>query len=180
MTVMKTGRSMGEVVFIDQGEMEKAPEAVREAFAKESGPIPQVALSDANGTKVYGTANHKALVGGLDKALKDAKRAMRADTAGAPAKPAPAPAGGDKPASGEAAAPTPGDIKITDKDGGKAVSGAPLESWKNTKGTAMVARVTHVTKTKVTLVTDKGRTVTVNQVDLAPESFERLQEILNP
>jgi hypothetical protein len=167
---------MGEVVFIDKGEMEQVPEAVREAFSKESGSIPHVALSDANGTKVYGTANHKALVGGLDKALKEAKRAMRADTSGAPAKPAANAT--EKPAVAESAG--SGAIKLTDKNGGKEVTGAPLEEWKSAKGTALTARVTHVSKTKVTFVTDKGKSVTINQSELAPESFTRLQEIVSP
>jgi hypothetical protein len=173
---MKTGRSMGEVVFIDKGEMDQVPTAVREAFSKESGPIPQVALSDANGTKVYGTSNHKALVGGLDKALRDAKRALRDDLKGAPDKPATADA--KSPPSSEP--PPPGDIKVTEKNGEKDVTGAPLEQWKSSKGSTVVARVTRVSKFKVTLQTDKGKTVTLNQADLAAESYSRLQEIINP
>ena len=160
--------------------MDKAPEAVREAFAKESGSIPHAALSDANGTKVYGTANHKALIAGVDKALKDAKRAFRADQSGAPApatKPAPA---DSKDAPAKDAAPAgPAEVKVTEKNGEKTVAGAPLEEWKNAKGTAIVARLTRVTKTKATLVTDKGKTITINQSELAPESLTRMQEILS-
>lgn len=177
MVVLKTGRSMGEIVFIDQGEMEKAPAAVREAFSKESGPIPQVALSDASATKVYGTANHSTLKKGLASAMKTAKRALGEDLRNgtAPkaetAKPATA---GDS-----ASAPAPGDIKITEKSGVKDISGAPLEAWTNSKGTSITARLTRTSGVKVTLVTDQGKTITLNQSDLAADSFTRLQEILS-
>ena len=71
---------MGEVVFIDQGESDKVPSAVREALSKVSGAIPHVALSDSTGTKVYGTSSHAALLKeGLNGALRDAKRAMHDD-----------------------------------------------------------------------------------------------------
>jgi hypothetical protein len=171
---------MGEVVFVDNGETDKVPAAVREALNKESGAIPKVALSNATGDKVYGTASHKALVGGLDKALRDAKRAMRDDAKGAAPKPATADSK-TAPASDSETPAAPGDIKVTaDKNGEKNVTGAPLEQWKNSKGTAVIAKVTRVSKTKLTLLTDKGKTVTINQADLAAESYSRLQEILNP
>jgi len=178
MVVIKQGRSMGEVVFIDQGEMDKAPAAVREAFGKESGPIPHVALSDASATKVYGTSNHSALKGGLDSALKLAKRAMREDMKNGTAPKATETAA--KPASaGDSAAAPLADIKITEKSGVKDVTGAPLEAWTNSKGTSITARLTRTSGVKVTLVTDQGKTVTLNQADLAPDSFTRLQEILS-
>jgi hypothetical protein len=168
---------MGEVVFIDQGEMDKAPTAVREAFSKESGPIPQVALSNPEGTKVYGTSNHTALKGGLDKAMRDAKRAMRDDLSSNPSKPATTAAAKTASASESASSK---DIKVTEKNGVKDVAGAPIEDWKSSKGTVITARLSSVSKYKITLVTDKGKTVTVNQSDLAADSFTRLQEIINP
>ena len=169
---------MGEVVFIDSGEMDKVPAAVREALNNESGSIPKVALSNSSGEKVYGTASHKALLGGVDKALKDAKRAMKADTspAGAPPKPAAA----DSKESSSDSAPSTAEIKVTDKGGGtKEIAGAPLEDWVSSKGTKLNARLTKISGAKVTLVTDAKKTITVNQTDLSTESFQRLQEILS-
>ena len=170
---------MGEVVFIDQGEMDKAPTAVREAFAKESGPIPHVALSDSSATKVYGTSNHTALKGGLDSALKLAKRALRDDLKNGTAPKADTAAAKTASAGDSATAPAPGDIKITEKSGVKDITGAPLEAWKNSKGSSVTARLTRTSGVKVTLVTDQGKTITLNQSDLAPDSFTRLQEILS-
>jgi len=170
---------MGEVVFIDKGEMDKAPSAVREAFSKESGSIPHVALSNASGTKVYGTSNHKALVGGLSMAMRDAKRAMKADVSGATDS-KPAETSTKSPSAGDSAsdtAPPPGDIKITESKGVKDISGAPLEEWVNSRGTKVIARLTRTTATKVTLQTDKGKTIILNQSELAPDSYKRVQEI---
>lgn len=169
---------MGEVVFIDQGEMDKAPAAVREALSKETGPIPQVALSDSSGTKVYGTSNHTALKGGLDTALRTAKRAMRDDMKNGTTPKAAETA--TRPSSaGAGASAAPADIKVTEKNGVKDITGAPLEAWTNAKGTAVTARLTRLSGVKVTLVTDQGKTVALSQADLAPESFTRLQEILS-
>ena len=39
------------------------------------------------------------------------------------------------------------------------------------------AVLTRATGTKVTLQTDKGKLITLNQSELAPESFKRVQEI---
>jgi hypothetical protein len=180
---MKTGRSMGEVVFIDKGEMDKVPGAVREAFSKQSGPIPQVALSTADGAKVYGTSNHTALVNGLDKALRDAKRAMRDDLKNA--KPEAAAAGDSKPSSSsepesESGSESKSAIKVTEKNGVKLVAGAPFEQWVSTRGVVIMARLTSVSKTQVTLANDKGKTYTVKQADMSEDSVKRLQEILNP
>jgi hypothetical protein len=173
MAVIKQGRGMGEVVFVDSGtsDMDSLPDAVKQAFSSESGNLPKVALSNASGDKVYGTSSHKALLGGLDKALRDAKRAMKADTTpgAAPAKPAAAAAGKTPAAS---------DIKVTDKGGSKEITGAPVEEWVSSKGTKLSARLTRVAGAKLTFVTDANKTITVNQTDLAPESFQRLQEII--
>src|SRR5262245_30648271 len=143
---MKSGRSMGEVVFIDKGEMDKVPSAVREAFSKQTGPIPQVALSNANGEKVYGTSNHTALVGGLDKALRDAKRAMRDDLKNAKPDAAAAGGGGGKPSKSSESEPESGEaksaVKVTEKNGVKLVTGAPYEQWVSTKGVVIMARLT--------------------------------------
>jgi len=179
---MKQGRSMGEIVFIDSGtssELDSVPAAVKEAIIKQGGPLPRVALSNASGDKVYGTACHTELKGGLDKALKEARRAMREDKSGSSSTAAAKPAD-TKPASGaESADPSsPGELKVTDNKGGKEVTGAPLESWTSTKGTSITAKVTKVTGTKVTLVTDKGKTITIAQADLAKESCDRLKEII--
>ena len=87
---------MGELVFVDSkatGDMDKVPDAVKQALSSQSGPIPKVALSDATGSKVYGTASHTELKGGLEKAMKDAKRALKADMAGGTAPKARRPAG---------------------------------------------------------------------------------------
>ena len=86
-----------------------------------------------------------------------------------------------KPASAgdSATAPVPGDIKITEKSGVKDITGAPLEAWTNSKGTSITARLTRAAGVKVTLVTDQGKTITLNQSDLAADSFTRLQEILS-
>jgi len=171
---------MGEVVFIDKGEMDKVPTAVREAFSRESGPIPQVALSDPGGTKVYGTSNHTALVGGLEKAMRTAKRAMRDDLSPAPAKPA---ASASKPSSSsesDSGSESKPQIKVTEKNGVKQITGAPFEQWVSSKGVVIMARLTSVSKGKVTLATDKGKAFTVNQADLAEDSVKRLQEIISP
>jgi len=181
MVVLKTGRSMGEVVFIDQGEMDKAPTAVKEAFSGDSGPIPKVALSNADGSKVYGTANHSTLKNGLAGAMKDAKKAMKADvTTGSGLKPAATPAkspsAGDTAPTGDSA--PAADIKITEKNGVKDITGAPLEQWTSSKGTQITARLTRTSGAKITLVTDQGKTITLNQSDLAPDSFKRFQEII--
>jgi hypothetical protein len=179
MAVIKAGRSMGEVVFIDSQtstEMDQVPAAVKEALSNQSGPIPKVALSNAAGDKVYGTAAHDTLKGGLDKALKDARRAMREDK-----NPSTVPAAAKTESKTEpsASAPAgPAELKITEKNGVKDIAGAPFEQWTNTKGTAITARVTKVTGTKVTLLTDKGKAITIAQADLAKESYDRLQEIL--
>src|SRR5688572_26914533 len=178
MVVLKTGRTMGEVVFVDQGEMDKAPKAVKEALSGDSGPIPKVALSNADGTKVYGTANHTALKNGLAGAMKDAKRAMKADvtTGSSGLKPAETPAKSPSASAGDSA-PTD-DIKITEKNGVKDITGAPLEQWTSSKGTQVTARLTRTSGAKITLVTDQGKTITLNQSDLAADSFKRLQEIV--
>jgi hypothetical protein len=180
---MKQGRSMGEIVFIDSAtssEMENVPAAVKEALSKQGGPIPKVALSNASGDKVYGTASHTELKGGLDKALKDARRAMREDKSGASSTAAAKPAAGKTESKeSESSAPSaPAELKVTDNKGVKDITGAPLEQWTNTKGTSLTAKVTKVTGTKVTLVTDKGKAITIAQADLAKESYDRLQEIL--
>ena len=183
MVVLKTGRSMGEVVFIDKGEMDKAPTAVKEALSGDSGPIPKVALSNADGSKVYGTANHTALKNGLAPALKEAKRAMKADVlpGSSGLKPAEPPAtkspsaGDSAPASDSAPA---AEIKITEKNGVKDIAGAPLEQWTSSKGTQITARLTRSSGAKITLVTDQGKAITLNQSDLAPDSFKRFQEII--
>ena len=170
---------MGEVVFIDSqatGDMDKVPAAVKEALSKQSGALPQVALSDAAGTKVYGTAAHEQLKGGLDKALRDAKKAMKSDQSGTPVA---KPAATARPAASTGNNPEPaGDPKVTEKNGTKEVANAPLEQWTSSKGTSVTARLTKVVGVKVTLVTDAGKTVTLGQADLAPASYERLQEIL--
>ena len=178
--VLKTGRSLGEIVFVDTqatGEMDNVPTAVKDALSRQGGPIPKVALSNASGDKVYGTASHTELKGGLDKAMKDAKRAMREDKNGTPpaAKPATVAKSDDK---SSAAEPASTEMKVTDKNGVKEITGAPLEQWTNAKGTALTAKVTRVTGTKVTLLTDKGKSITIAQVELAKESFDRLQEII--
>ncbi len=181
MMVLKTGRSMGELVFVDStatGDMDKVPAAVKQALSSQSGPIPKVALSDAAGSKVYGTASHTELKGGLDKALKEAKRAQRADLAGTPAPSAvakPAASAGKEPSDSPAGSSNP---VVTEKNGSKEVANAPLEQWTNSKGTGITAKLTKVAGTKVTLVTDKGKAITLGQSELAPESFARLQEIL--
>jgi len=179
MAVIKAGRSMGEVVFIDSQtstEMDQVPSAVKEALNSQSGALPKVALSNAAGDKVYGTAAHDTLKGGLDKALKDARRAMREDKGGSTA---PAESKTEaKAESSDSAAAGPAEIKVTDNKGVKDVTGAPFEQWTNTKGTAITAKVTKVTGTKVTLLTDKGKAITIAQADLAKESYDRLQEIL--
>lgn len=170
---------MAEVVFIDQGEMDKVPTAVREAFAKESGPIPHVALSDSSGTKVYGTSNHTVLKNGLDKALRTARRAMRDDmkngtspkTADTAAKPS---------SSGSSATDSTGDTKVTVKNGVKEITGAPMEEWTSSKGTLITARITRFSGFKITLVTNQAKTLTLNQTDLSEDSLKRLQEIINP
>lgn len=171
---------MGEVVFIDKGEMDKVPTAVREAFSRESGAIPQVALSDAGGTKVYGTANHEKLVGGLDKAMRTAKRALRDDVSGTPAKPATADSKSASDSESESGSESKSAIKVTEKNGVKQITGAPFEQWVSSKGVVIMARLTSVSKTKVTLANDKGKTFAVNQADLAEDSVKRLQEIINP
>jgi hypothetical protein len=180
MAVIKAGRSMGEVVFIDSQtstEMDQVPTAVKEALSSQSGPIPKVALSNAAGDKVYGTAAHDTLKGGLDKALKDARRAMREDKNPSAA---PAAAKTETPTKPSDSTPAgPAEVKITEKNGVKDIAGAPLEQWTNTKGTAITAKVTKVTGTKVTLLTDKGKAITIAQADLAKESYDRLQEILS-
>jgi hypothetical protein len=176
---------MGELVFIDTettGDMEKVPEAVKQALNSQSGPIPKVALSDATGSKVYGTASHTELKGGLDKALKLAKRAQREDAKnGTAAKPSTAPG---KSESAETTESKDKDASVsepvvTEKNGVKEVAGAPLEQWTSSKGASITARVTKVAGAKVTLLTDKGKSITVGQADLAPESYQRLQEILS-
>lgn len=175
---------MGEVVFIDSkttGDMDKVPEAVKTALRNQSGSLPQVALSDSTGAKVYGTASHAELKGGLDKALKDAKRAMREDqrngtAPAAGAAPAAKPNGSETPAESSSAG--PGETKVVDNKGTKEITGAPLEQWTSSKGSSVTARITKVAGPKVTLVTDKGKTITLGQADLAPASYERLQEIL--
>jgi len=172
---------MGEVVFVDSqttGDMDKVPEQVRSALGRESGSLPIVALSNADGSKVYGTASHDALLGGLDKALRDAKRAMRDDQKGNPSTTAATKPKASSDAAEESASVKPADIKITEKNGAKDITGAPLEQWTSSKGSSVVARVTKVAGAKVTLLTDKGKSVTLGQADLAPASFERLQEIL--
>lgn len=174
---------MGELVFVDQnttGDMEKVPDAVRQALSSQAGPIPKVALSDATGGKVYGTASHTELKGGLEKALKDAKRALRADLQGGTTPKAAAGARTEPSDGKESSTPTgPSDPVITEKNGTKDVANAPLEQWTNSKGTSITAKLTKVTGSKVTLVTDKGKAVTLPQAELAPESYTRLQEILS-
>lgn len=173
---------MGELVFVDSkatGDMDKVPDAVKQALSSQSGPIPKVALSDATGSKVYGTASHTELKGGLEKAMKDAKRALKADMAGGTA-PKPAAASKTEPAADkESSTPaTASDPVVTEKNGVKDVANAPLEQWTNSKGTSITAKLTKVAGTKVTLVSDKGKAITLGQADLAPESYTRLQEIL--
>jgi hypothetical protein len=173
---------MGEVVFVDQGELDKIPSAVRDALSKESGAIPHVALSDGAGTKVYGTSSHATLLKeGLSGALRQAKRAMRDDqrTAGTPAPevksasdPEPAPS---STASGSA---PPDGIRVVEKSGAKEVTGAPLEKWTSSKGTQITARLTRVSGNLFTLVNDKGKTITVTERDLNAVSAERVHEIL--
>ena len=171
---------MGEVVFIDSQtstEMDSVPAAVKEALSKQSGSLPKVALSNALGDKVYGTAAHDTLKGGLDKALKEARRALREDKNGTA--PAAAPAAKTEPkAESSDAAPAASEIKVTDNKGVKDITGAPLEQWTNTKGTSLTAKVTKVAGTKITLLTDKGKAITIAQADLTKESYDRLQEIL--
>ena len=173
---------MGELVFVDSntsGDMDKVPDAVKQALSSQSGPIPKVALSDATGSKVYGTASHTELKTGLDKALKDAKRAFKADQAGGTA-PKTAAATKTETAGKESSTPAgPSDPVVTDKNGTKEVANAPLEQWTNSKGTSVTAKLTKVAGTKVTLVTDKGKAITLGQADLAPDSYTRLQEILS-
>ena len=173
---------MGELVFVDSkttGDMDKVPDAVKQALSSQSGPIPKVALSDATGSKVYGTASHTELKGGLDKALKDAKRALRADLQGGTAPKPAAAAKTEPPADKESTTDSgPSDPVVTEKNGAKEVANAPLEQWTNSKGTSITAKLTKVAGTKVTLVTDKGKAITLGQADLAPESYTRLQEIL--
>ena len=182
MVVLKTGRSMGELVFVDTkttGDMDKVPDAVKQALSSQSGPIPKVALSDAAGTKVYGTASHTELKGGLEKALKEAKRAFKADQQGAGTAPKTATAAKTETPGKESSTPAgPSEPVVTDKNGTKEVANAPLEQWTNSKGTSITAKLTKVAGTKVTLVTDKGKAVTLGQADLAPDSYTRLQEIL--
>jgi hypothetical protein len=186
MVVLKTGRSMGELVFIDSdttGDMDKVPDAVKQALSSQSGPIPKVALSDATGAKVYGTASHTELKGGLAAALKDAKRAMREDQNPkggiAPKTAAPAAKSGSSETPAETTPASVGDPVVTEKNGSKEVTGAPLEQWTSSKGTSITARLTKVAGTKVTLVTDKGKPITLGQAELAPASYQRLQEILS-
>src|SRR5262245_44694676 len=145
MVVLKTGRSMGELVFIDStatGDMDKVPSAVKDALNSQSGPIPKVALSDATGAKVYGTASHTQLKGGLDKAMKEAKRAWREDVKnGMTPKPA---AQTTKSASSESASEAKSEASsdpvVTEKNGSKEITGAPLEQWTSSKGSSVTAR----------------------------------------
>ncbi len=178
MAVIKAGRSMGEVVFIDSQastEMDQVPAAVREALNSQSGSIPRVALSNAAGDKVYGTAAHDTLKGGLSNALKDARRAMREDK-----NPSAAPATAKtEPRPDSSGSSGPAEIKVTGNKDARDVAGAPFEQWTNTKGTSITAKVTKVTSTKVTLLTDKGKAITIAQAELAKESYDRLQEILS-
>src|SRR5688572_26920356 len=128
MVVLKTGRSMGEMVFIDTettGDMDKVPDAVKQALNGQDGPIPKVALSDATGSKVYGTASHTELKGGLAAALKNAKRAMRDDQnpkgGVAPKTAAPAAKSGSTESAAESAPAAIGDPVVTVKNGAKEV-----------------------------------------------------------
>lgn len=183
MVVLKTGRSMGEMVFIDSdttGDMDKVPDAVKQALSSQSGPIPKVALSDATGTKVYGTASHTELKKGLANALKLAKRAQREDAKGETASKSAAAASAKTESSGtsESKTESSSDPVITEKNGTKEVAGAPFEQWTSSKGTSITARLSKVAGTKVTFLTDKGKAITLAQADLAPASYQRLQEIL--
>ena len=103
---------------------------------------------------------------------------MREDKSGTT--PAAAPAAKTEPkADSSDAAPAASEIKVTDNKGVKDITGAPLEQWTNTKGTSLTAKVTKVTGTKVTMLTDKGKAITIAQADLTKESYDRLQEILS-
>jgi hypothetical protein len=179
---------MGELVFIDStatGDMDKVPEAVKTALNGQEGPIPKVALSDATGAKVYGTASHTELKGGLATAMKAAKRALLADQkAGTAPKAEAATAKSDSSSTesesgaSSSSSSSPGNPVVTEKNGAKEITGAPLEQWTSSKGSSVTARLTKVTGTKVTFVTDKGRTITLGQAELAPASYQRVQEIL--
>jgi hypothetical protein len=182
LTVLKDGSSMGEVVFVDQGESGGVPAAVREALNKSSGSIPRVALSDGTATKVYGTSDHAVLVkAGLTGALRDAKRAMRDDQKNGPGPKTAAGTGADADSSSAAPAggapPSPG-IKVTEKNGVKIVAGAPIEKWTSFKGTSIMARVTQVSGYQVTMVSDKGKTLTLDKTYLTTDGVARLEKIL--
>jgi hypothetical protein len=183
LTVLKDGRSLGEVVFVDQGESGQVPLAVRDALTKSSGSLPRVALSDSSGIKVYGTSDHAALLKeGLDGAMRNAKRAMRDDQKNGPAPKSAAGTESDVASSPVVSSTTPpapsGSIKVVDKNGAKEILGAPLEKWTSYKGSTITARVIKVSAYQITMVSDAGKTLTLDKTYLSTDSTARLERIL--
>jgi hypothetical protein len=170
--VLKEGRSIGEVVFIDSGnsEMSNAPKAVQEAMSGK-GSLPVVALSNATGDKVYGAFGYDELkTFQFARLFKDAKKAMKEDAAAAAA-PATA-SSGAKPADKPADKPSGG--SSSEDAGAKSIATAPVEEWVSVSGSKIKARLTKVWGDQVTLTTEAGKTLQLTKYQLSKESQDKL------
>lgn len=150
-----------------EGDVDKAPKAVKEKFRSLSGSLPMAVVSDPTGNRIYGAYNHADLRSrNFNTIFREAKRAFRADLAKGDL---PAPQAEDAEENGTSAA-----TAETPAEAPRTFDNLPMEDWTSAQGSRIKARLTRMDQTTVTLVAPDGRTFTVQRDQLSEESRRRL------
>lgn len=169
MAVLKEVRSIGEVVFVDQGENDKVPESIRSQL---SGTIPVVVIADPKAEKVYGRYDHSTLKSkDFNSIFRQAKKDLREDLKNGVAT-------SDPPSSGTPSPGSPTTPPATQKPtGASRFANLPFETWESLQGTTIEAKVEDIRGDEVTLKTKDGRRITLKHIQLSSPSLKRLREI---
>lgn len=171
MAVLKEVRSIGEVVFIDSGESDKAPESVRSQL---TGSIPIVVIADPKGEKVYGRFDHSTLkTKDFSSIFRKAKKDLREDLKNGTGIAASEPRSGESGEPSSGAGTPPSGLK---PQGGSKFANLPYEKWESLKGATIEAKIEDVRGEEVTFKTRDGRTIKINQLQLAGDSLRRVKK----
>lgn len=170
MAVLKEVRSIGEVVFIDNGENDKVPESVRSQL---TGAIPVVVIADPKAEKVYGRFDHSTLkTKDFNSIFRKAKKDLREDLKSgvAAVEPKTGASGGTPATAGKS---PPSTLK---PQGSSKFANLPYEKWESLKGATIEAKIEDVRGEEVTFKTKDGRTIKINQLQLSGDSLRRVRK----